>query len=160
MVVWEAAQFIKNAKQELVTRLFSYMTVRGIIHAAMDEITRRRAGENTDTETETETETDKADEPVEKPDPLTMQIAEVQPKDTVAGTEYRWGLEKLHYARERTLRTRAAVYQLLGQIDDDEFVNRAVKLLQHKDNKFWRTVTNNTAMTLGQLLNNLEKGDC
>jgi len=81
-----------------------------------------------------------------------MRIAEVELETTVADIQHAFGLEKVRNAREDLLRTRAAVYQLLREIDDDEFVDQAISRLRRRDAKYWRAVTNDKTVTLGQVL--------
>jgi hypothetical protein len=45
----------------------------------------------------------------------------------------------------------------LHEIEGNELVDKAMLQLKNRDAKFWRSVAKNPAMTLGQLLDNLEK---
>ena len=135
LIVWEAVEFLKHAEQGLAKRLFSHMTTRRIIEASRSEIEQRRGhGDGTSAVVE-------GDGVDKKSDLLTAKIAEIRLGDTIDETNETFGLPKLPYARQETLWTRAAVFQLLGAIEDREFADKAMLQLKHRDAKFWRSVS-------------------
>ena len=150
LTVWEPANFIRNAAPGIANRIFAYMTARAIINAAMEEITRRRSIPPVSPETPDDGADNDGEEPARAEDVLPVKIAEVQLTATVAEIERIWELPKVSYLRDDNRWTRAATFQLLGEIKDNdtEQVDNAMAQLEHRDAKFWRVITNNAAMTL------------